>query len=581
MSHLLCINSKFRVLGQLSRSRLIELSKQANKALSFSQNPLFSQKTDEAGAKELQEPKPSQIQKVELPTEDPALPKKYVFQEITKLQAIEPIYTIEQASVYKTADRMFTYYRYPSLANNELDAHYALRSSENEHSLICHFPDRTDLLMVGGGLVGSATAYYAKKTCTRVGDVVVVDKEPYSPHNCTSICNGLISSQSKSRDVTRVAALSKELIRCLRNDILVNEEDFDRINYRPCTHLILWPESELEDVFKAVQTQNDDGCFTETKLPTELEAMFPWLKVCGTEVGLGTHGNQDEALVDPIGLRNLYRTLAQAYGANFVRAEGIDFNTVYHRQASGIIPHSAAVLVARLPVTGELRGVGFASALLSLGHNTPYLEARSEMESYMRDQIEDLHFLQPKLRICFSFNSLMTPVINFPVITDTDGSMLIREDYGGDFSYYLNYDDSAAFLESDYSKFVGIDCDEPYPNLIHKDKSFADYFNNVIKAKLVSRIPLMEDAKFILAKSGFESYNTHDGCPIISLHPFHSTILLSGGYGSRMMNFAPAAGVTFSEFMIFEQEDTFDMTNFYWDRVIKNRKIPEFKNLIR
>jgi len=365
----------------------------------------------------------------------------------------------------------------------------------------------TDYLIVGSGLVGSATAYYLKKMITRTGDVLVLDKDPYGPHSCTAFCNGLISTQSKCQEVSRIASLSKELLRNLKNDVLVTKEDIAKIRYRPCTHLILWREEDVDDVLNSTASQIDDGFHTEAKLPTELETSFPWLKAVGTDIALGSHGNQDEALVDPIGLRNFYRTLAQAHGANFVQAEVVDFNTRFLPQISEITPTSVSAIVARLPATGELRCVGFAQALLALGHNTPYLEARSEMERFARDQIEDMHFIQPKLRLCFSFHSLNTPLINFPAITDTDGSLLIRDDYAGDFKLYLTQEESENFLDADVQQFMDLDSEDSHPNLIHRSKSFEDYFYGVIKPRLARRIPAMEDARFNLVYSGFESKN--------------------------------------------------------------------------
>lgn len=514
-----------------------------------------------------------------IPSENTDEPKKHVFQQITSTRLKDPIYTMDQAAAYRPSDNNRLVWKYPAIAQNIGYLEYNLRSWDNEYSTVFEFPDVTDLVVVGCGLVGSATAYYLKKTASRAADVVAFDRDPYSTHNETAICNGLISSQSKSQDVSRIAALSKELIRNLQNDVLVTPDDFAQINYRPCTHLILWPDHEVDDVMDSISMQIADGAAVDAKLPYELETTFPWLNAQNTDIAIGTHGNQDEALVDPIGLRNLYRTLAQAHGVSFIQAEALDFNTVHHRTQVEVSNFATGALICR-NVSGELRQVSFAKILLHLGHNTPFLELKSEMEAYLRDSIEDLHFLQPKLRICIHFNSMMAPVINFPVITDTDGSMLIREDFAGNFKYYLTLEESGKFFDDDMERFMDLDSHEPYMNIYHRSKLFEDYFNNVIKPRLVKRIPVMEDAKFLVAHSGFESYNLHDGSPIMSLHPYHLKILVGGGYGKRMMNFAPLAAASFAELMLLEEERTFDMTHFYWDRRLKGRTIQEFSSLV-
>lgn len=523
----------------------------------------------------------SEVIKYELPDDNIDIPKKHVFQQLKIVRTADPIYTLEEAAQWVPPDAMSRVWKYPKLGNSLGNVEYSFRSWDNAHSVIVQFPDMTDAMIIGAGLVGSATAYYTKRAANRSGDVLVIDKAPYSPHNCTAFSNGLISSQSKSQDIARMASFTKELIRNLKEDVLVTEEDVAQIKYRPCSHLILWPEEEVPEVINSLERAHVDGAYTEAKLPQELEIKYPWLKVANTDVALGTHGNQDEAIIDPVGLRNVYRTLAQAHGANFIQAEALDFNTMYSMTANCVSPTSAGALVARVGSSGELRSCGYAYVLLSMGHNTPFFEARAEMEPEMRDVFEDLHFIQPRLRIYFAFNSQGTPMLDFPVITDTDGSLLMREDFACNFKYYLNIEESESFLDDDSQTFLDPEADEPYQNLVHHSKNFQEYFENVIKPRLVKRIPSMEDAQFISAVSGFESHDTHDGSPIVSPHPFHQKILISGAYGSRMATFGPAVAAGLTEIMIDGDETTFDMSQMYWDRVLRGRKIDEFESLLK
>lgn len=525
--------------------------------------------------------KPVEVKTVEVPDEHPDIPKERVFQKLSKPAHPEAVYTLEQASQPTDFRFLTKYHRYPGLLNHIAEKHYALRGVDNKDTMIKEFPGNTDFLMIGSGLVASATAYYCKRKVSKAADVLVIDKDPYNVHNSTAICNGLLSSQSKSRDISRLAGLSKELIRSLRTDVLLEPEDYARIRYRPCTHLVLWPEKDVSSVLNSIDLQLQDGNQIEAKLPSELETTFPWLKVEDSEVFIGTHGNQDEALIDPLGLRAVYRTLAQAHGANFLQAEALDFNpTYFYGEDNQTDPLSNQSIVARNTTTRELRSIGFANTLLSLGHNTPFLESKTQLDDHLKDQINDLHFVQPKLRIQMTFHSFSAPTINFPVITDTDGSILIKDDFAGDFKLCLSYEESDLFNDFDV-QLMDLESNDPFKNYYHKGAVFENYFNDVIKPRLVKKIPCMEDAKFMVALSGYESYNTHDGSPILGEHPFHLRLGLSLGYGSRMMLYAPAAAAAFSELFLHNEETTVDMQPFYWNRVLKNRKIDEFDLLIR
>lgn len=518
------------------------------------------------------------LQDYDIPQDDAEVPKKHIFQQINTVKLANPIYTLDHASIWEYPDTKTRSYKYPTLSNHLGNMEYSHRSYDNDYSFISQFPDLSDVVIVGGGLIGAATAYYAKRMVSRCFDILVIDKEPYSPHNTTAFSNGLLSCQSKSRDISRLATLSKELIRNLKRDVLVTDEDFAQVKYRPCTHLVLWSEADADEAYEATVTQIQDGCFTEAKLPDELETAFPFLKVKNTDVTMGTHGLQEEAIYDPIGLRNLYRTLGQGYGANYIQAEFVDFNTQHNYLVDYIHELSAGSLAAKM-TNGELSATFFNKTVLCNGHSMPFLEALSEMEPEYRDSIQDLHFIQPKLRICLVFSSFAAPVINFPVITDTDGTMLMRDDYAGSFKYYLPLEESEKLFYEDNSRFMDVTSTDPYVNLIHKPERFENYFNEIVKPRLVKRIPVMEDAKLILAQSGFESYNTFDGNPILSNHPYHEKVILSGAYGNRLSQLAPAAGCILAELSIYHETQTFDCSDLSWNRVLKGRTLDEFSAL--
>lgn len=522
---------------------------------------------------------PSQVDRYEPPVEDRAVPKRSTFIQLQKHRNSEVIYTLEEAAAYRKPENLRTYFKYPALAQNTGYLNHALRSYENLYTTVSQFPDSTDTLIVGAGLMGCSAAYYIKYLFGTSLDVTVIDKDPYGPHNCTAFSNGLITTQSKDEDIIRVAQLSKELIRCLRNDVLCTAEDFAKINYRPVSHLVFYREDQVDEALEAVTLQCKNGCYSEALFCEDIEKRYPFLCLDDLDIAFGVTGNQDEALVDPIALRNLYRVLAQGHGANFIKGEALDFNTVHRMDQSEIVDTPFGAMVVKVD-SGELRHVTYAGTMLCLGHNTPFLEARAEMEGYHRDIFDDLHYLQPKMRLVFTFNSLEAPVINFPVITELDGSQLICESFSGTFKYYLNLDESEEIFDSDCDKYMDVEAGEPYPNLFHTTEDLEVYFNETVKPRLVNRVPAMQDAKFLFAQSGFESWNVQDGNPIMSIHPHFTHIFMAGGYGNRMMNFAPLAGIALTERLIFNDYDLFDITRLHGDRVLRGIRLKEFPQLI-
>lgn len=504
-----------------------------------------------------------------------------IFTKFTEPVSRYTFYSLEEGLVPVNSHKMQVYYKYPTLSRDTRGERYAVRAVDNLDTQVFQFPSFTDFMCIGSGLFGSAVAYNLKKILGGGHDVLVIDKDPYSTHNITATCSGLLSFQSKNKDHVRISMLSKEILRNLLHDPVITKEDIASLNIRPITHLILWDCKDVDEVIVANEMQAQNGCHVEMKIPRELEETFPWLKVTNSDVILGTHGNQDELIVDPIALRNLYRVLAQSYGANFIQAEMVDYNLMYKVGISDLDPSGASSIVVKLP-SGEFKTCEFTFQFLSAGHNTPILESKS-LEEVMKKQgaKNSLHRLQPRLRIYFNFRSTSCPLINFPAITDTDGCLLIREDLDGSFRYYLTYEESEKFLHIDHLMFIGIDDDgNPCQNLFHTSDLFRDYFEKTIKPRLVNRIPLMSDAEFQFSFSGFQSYNTLDGSPIVCSHPFYHNFYLSGGYGSRMMSYVPTAALSIAEEVCYEECESFDLGSFHWSRVAKNLKIEEFKSLI-
>lgn len=169
-------------------------------------------------------------------------------------------------------------------------------------------PRTADAVIVGGGVMGASTAYHLARR--GIGDVVLLEREPYLGQMSTGQCAGGIRHQFSTEVNIR---LSTESIRMMER--FPDELDQD-VGLKFCGYLFLLTRDEDLPTFREnVALQHRLGIATRWLEPAECKDLVPELEMDG--VLAGTIYDRD-GLADPSGIVQGYASGARREGVRIL-----------------------------------------------------------------------------------------------------------------------------------------------------------------------------------------------------------------------------------------------------------------------
>ena len=190
-------------------------------------------------------------------------------------------------------------------------------------------------VVVGGGVVGSASAFFLAQGGARV---TVVERDPGYARASSSLSASSIRQQFSTAVNIRLSQFGIEFLR--GHDLGLREPGY----------LYLAPSSGVPVLEANHAVQRGCGADVILRQPDELAARFPWLSLDG--VALGSLGLSGEGWFDGPGLAQHFRQAARALGATFVHAEASSLDvqggrvTAVRLSAGDALPADAVVNAA-------------------------------------------------------------------------------------------------------------------------------------------------------------------------------------------------------------------------------------------
>src|SRR3954462_6804460 len=131
---------------------------------------------------------------------------------------------------------------------------------------------RCDVAIVGGGVVGSAIAYYLKKHGFQ-GSVAIIEKDTTYANSCTARSAGGIRQQFSTPENIALSRFGLKLIRDLKSEF-GSEAD---VSFREQGYVILAPPEGLPGPNANPALQLAEGADNIILPPADLAARFPWI----------------------------------------------------------------------------------------------------------------------------------------------------------------------------------------------------------------------------------------------------------------------------------------------------------------
>jgi len=184
-------------------------------------------------------------------------------------------------------------------------------------------PDRADVAIVGGGIMGSALAYWLTRLDPS-SSVVVIERDPTYSTASSTLSAASIRQQFTTPINIRISQASIGFLRQADELLEVDGIGVD-IGLKEHGYLYLAQKFQVASLRRAHAIQRELGAEVALLDPTELASRFPWLHT--GDLAAGSFGLSGEGWFDGYALLSAFRARARAQGARYLRGEGCGMRT--------------------------------------------------------------------------------------------------------------------------------------------------------------------------------------------------------------------------------------------------------------
>ena len=380
-----------------------------------------------------------------------------------------------------------------------------------------------DVVIIGGGIMGSATAYYLKRTAPDL-QIAVIEMDPSYSHASTTLSMSNARIQFSFRSNVQISQYTFEVLENFEQEMAVNERR-PSIGYRREGNLFMVNAEGRIPAENALKMQQDMGCDVEWWTPEQVRKRFP---LYNPEGYLGATFGPKDGHFDAYGVLMGYRTKAISLGAEFIHAEVSEI-TKTGKRISGVRLKTGEDIGANTVV--NCAGAWCAGIARTVGVFLP---------------------VQPVKRQVFVLDTKVKPDGSLP-LTVLPSGMYFRTETGGLILLGKSMPEDPVGFSFSWD-----------------DKRFYD----VLWPELAEFVPVFESLRLIRGWAGLYAMNTLDGNAILGEWPELEGLFLANGFSGHGLQQAPAVGRYISE-LITRKSHALDLSIFNPGRILENRQLSE------
>ena len=383
-----------------------------------------------------------------------------------------------------------------------------------------------DIVIIGGGVIGSACAYFLTSSPDFPGTVTVIERDSSYTNSTTARSVGGIRQQFSTPENIRMSQFALTFLRTSDTTLAVDGAE-PGLPFVANGYLLLATEPGAAVLAGNVAIQQREGAETRLMSPGDLRQQFPWLTV--DDIAAGSFGGANEGWTDPYALMQAFRRKARHLGARYRE------DTVTDLKRDG----------------GAITSVGLASGgALSCG--AVVNAAGSAAGDIARMAGLEIP-VRPRKRFVFVFDCREAPE-NCPLTVDPSG-------------VYFRPEGQTFICGKSPDPASDPDCTD-----LEVDH---DYFDEHLWPALAHRVPAFEAVKVLNAWAGLYAYNTLDQNAIVGFHPDVSNLIFVNGFSGHGLQQSPAMGRAVSELVTFGEFRTLDLSRFGMARIVDGAPLAE------
>ena len=383
-----------------------------------------------------------------------------------------------------------------------------------------------DVVIVGGAVVGSATAFFLRSQVNFKGSVLVVERD-FSYEKCaTTRSVASIRQQFSTPENIRMSQFGSHFVRNIADYLTVDGEP-PAVGFHEGGYLFLATPAQRAVLESNHRVQRSLGVDVVLLQPGQLRERFAWLAT--DDLSAGSLGLSGEGWLDAYSLLRAFRRKAVALGAEYRQAQVVQLQRTGRTITSVTLSDGSSV---RCGMVINAAGTGAPQLARSAGIDLP---------------------VQSRKRCVFFFTT-PAQIADCPLVIDPGGAYFRPEGRG----------------------FVcGISPpEEQDPECFDFEVQHA-LFDTVLWPTLAARVPAFEAARVHNAWTGHYDVNTLDHNVILGAHPDIDNLLFANGFSGHGLQQAAAVGRALSELVGFGAYRSLDLSALGWSRVLERRPLRE------
>ena len=384
-----------------------------------------------------------------------------------------------------------------------------------------------DVVIVGGGAIGSAIAFFLASHPRFVGEVTVIERDPTYKRASSALSVSAIRQQFSTPVNVELSRFGISFMRDIGTHLSVDGDHPD-IGLREPGYLFLVDSTGVSRLEAAHRIQRNLGVDVALLDPRQLSARFPWLSIEG--IAAGSLGLSAEGWFDGYLLLHAFRRKALALGVKYVTQEVTGFRRSGRRVESIVLGDGSSV-----PCDVSVNAAG------------PWAAAIAAMLDV------DLP-VRARRRTIFVF-ACREALPGCPLVIDPSG----------------------VYFRPEGAQFIGGTSPKEGEEDLDDLPLEVDYtgFDEVIWPALARRVPAFEAIKVTGGWSGYYELNPLDHNGIVGLHPSLSNVFFANGFSGHGLQHAPGVGRGVAELIVDGEFRTLDLSPLSLDRVLAGKRLVE------
>jgi len=380
-----------------------------------------------------------------------------------------------------------------------------------------------DVIITGGGIMGSATAYYLTKTDPSL-NVAVVERDPTYARASTTLSMSNVRIQFSLKQNIQISQFAFQVLETFEEDMAVGDHT-PKIYFHRDGNLFLVGEQNQKDARRAYDLQRSLGCRVEWWSPAEVKARYPLYETAGY---VGATFGPDDGHFDAYAALMAYKAKARSQGAHYLTGEVVKIRTATGRVA-GVDLGSGETLAGGCLV--NCGGAWAAQIAETAGVKLPVI---------------------PVKRQVFALDTAVKPDGPLPLTVLLSG-LYFRTETGGLILLGKSMEEDPVGFNFSWDQ---------------------QRFMEILWPELAEFVPAWDRLKLIRGWAGLYDVNTLDHNAIIGEWPEINGLYLATGFSGHGLQQGPAVGRFLAE-IILNKPISLDLSSFSPQRILENRPLSE------